>query len=97
MQDLLELEDFAPHVGATFRVQAGDVDVEAELEEATLSRYPGPEGRRPPFALVFRGPPGPALPQQIYTVHHPARGPLEVFLVPIGADATGVRYEAIFS
>ena len=92
----LTLEDFAPHVGAKFRVEAAGVDAEFELTDASPAPHPGPEGRRHPFALVFRGPPG-VLPQQIYTVHHPDRGPLDVFLVAIGADADGVRYEAVFN
>jgi hypothetical protein len=30
-------------------------------------------------------------------VHHPRRGTIEVFLVPIGQDAAGCRYEATFN
>ena len=93
----LTLEDFAPHVGAKFRVGAAGVDVEFELRDAVPSPHPGPEGRRHPFSLVFLGPPASVLPQQIYTVQHPERGPLDLFLVAIGADADGVSYEAVFN
>ena len=52
--------------------------------------------RRVPFALVFRGPAGDVLPQGTYHVEHDALGAFDLFLVPIGADADGVRYEAVF-
>lgn len=56
---------------------------------------PPPHGRQP-FSLVFRGPRQPVLPQQIYALTNETLGRLEIFLVPIGPDETGLRYEAIF-
>jgi hypothetical protein len=41
--------------------------------------------------------PGVVLPQQIYSLDHASMGRLSIFLVPIGADAGGTQYEAIFS
>ena len=37
------------------------------------------------------------LPQAIYRLEHAALGPMDLFLVPIGRNAEGVRYEAIFN
>ena len=37
------------------------------------------------------------MPQRIYQVEHDAMGAYEIFLVPVGKDATGVLYEAIFT
>jgi hypothetical protein len=37
------------------------------------------------------------LPQRIYPFEHPDLGAFEVFIVPVGADPDGVRYEAVFS
>lgn len=49
------------------------------------------------FALTFRAPTRSAAPQAIYNVEHDTLGALEIFLVPIGPDALGMRYEAIFN
>jgi len=53
--------------------------------------------RREPFSLVFLGPARPVLAQRIYPLENEALGRLEIFLVPIGADSGGVKYEAIFN
>jgi hypothetical protein len=47
--------------------------------------------------LLFRGPRTPVLPQRIYRLEHAVMGPLEIFLVPIGPDAEGMRYQAVFT
>jgi hypothetical protein len=46
---------------------------------------------------MFRGPTGPILPQRIYRLRHPVMGELDLFLVPIGPDGEGMRYEAVFT
>jgi hypothetical protein len=40
---------------------------------------------------------GARLEQRIYAVHHPALGAFDLFLVPIGPDGEGMRYEAVFT
>ncbi len=53
---------------------------------------------RAPFSLIFRSPGERRhAPQQIYTVRHPELGEIEIFLVPIGPDERGMRYEAVFT
>jgi hypothetical protein len=52
---------------------------------------------REPFSLVFAGPAAPVLPQSIYRLENDDLGALEIFLVPIGRDAGGTRYEAAFN
>jgi hypothetical protein len=37
------------------------------------------------------------LPQATYRLEHATLGAMDVFLVPIGQDREGVRYEAIFN
>ena len=56
-----------------------------------------PFGREQPFSLLFRGPLRPLLPQQITTLEHDTLGVLEIFIVPVGPDEYGQRYEAIFN
>ena len=102
MLESLTEASFAPHQGTTFRLYpVADTLVEMRLIEVT--GLPGralPAGIAPlrdPFSLIFRGPLDPSLPQRIYPMEHEQMGTLELFLVPIGPDAEGMRYQAIFN
>ena len=93
--DELTLATFEPLVGEPFALEAGGHSLALVLDTATgLAERPG---GRDPFSLVFRGPPQPLLAQAIHPLDHAALGRLELFIVPIGRDGTGVSYEAIFS
>lgn len=104
MADLswLTYADFAGRVGERFDLTA-DVDPPMVLElvgatEGSELGGPGPEGEeRRQFALVFRGPATPVLPQATYSVVHADVGELALFLVPIGPAAEGMQYEAAFA
>lgn len=92
------LETFAPRVGETFALDAGELGrVEVELAEATAGGPPREPEVRDPFSLVFRGPVEPVLEQRTYPIEHPSTGVLEIFIVPIARDAQGTRYEAVFA
>jgi uncharacterized protein DUF6916 len=98
----LEVTTFTGRVGELFRVVIDDTTTLAtRLIEVTSA--PGTDGgatragRRTPFSLVFRSAPGATLPQCIYRLHHDGLGALDLFLVPIGPDEEGMRYEAVFS
>jgi hypothetical protein len=102
---------FAARLGETFRIHPPGLD-QAPLEACLVDVAPAPgtvrEGPpvsqsapgnavwRTPFAIVLRGPHTPVLPQRTYELSHPALGTFGLFLVPIGPDATGMRYEAVF-
>jgi hypothetical protein len=90
--ETLTAATFADHLHESFRVHAGDGALSFALVEVSA---PDDGGR--PFSVVFRGPAAPLLAQRIYRIEHPATGPLELFIVPIGQDAEGVRYEAVFT
>jgi hypothetical protein len=49
------------------------------------------------FALRFRGDRNQVLSQRIYPMKHDSIGEFDLFLVPIGRDATGTFYEAVFN
>ena len=49
------------------------------------------------FALLFSGPLDGPRSQSIFELSHDGHGPMEIFLVPIGADDAHVHYEAVFS
>jgi hypothetical protein len=91
---------FEPHRGEPFSVRATEqIALALTLSEVTpLGPAPaGAEGpRRAPFSLMFHGPQTPILPQRIYRVEHEAIGTFDLFLVPLGPDPVGMRYEAIF-
>jgi hypothetical protein len=49
------------------------------------------------FSIFFVGPPEPYLPQHIYSLAHEQMGAFDLFLVPIGGNEKGFRYEAVFN
>jgi hypothetical protein len=100
MLDRLTLADFAPLVGTAFPlVGAGDPPIAFTLAAANdlSGRGSSVPGTRPPFSLHFRGPADPLLPQRTRLLDAGPLGRLEIFLVPIGRDAAGATYEAIFN
>jgi len=53
--------------------------------------------RREAFALVFRGKKRDPFKQNTYTFKHDALGTFEMFIAPVGNDATFQYYEAVFN
>jgi hypothetical protein len=87
---------FEPLVGDDgFRI-VGDAELEAVLLAVDRAGARDPATGITPFSIVFRGPPEPVFPQRIYRVEHAALDAMDVFLVPIGPDEVGMRYEAVF-
>jgi len=96
MLDKLTHFDFAALVTERFRLEEGVVTLELELIGAEVaSSSSARDSTRAPFSLTFRGPREPLLRQRMYPLHHPSLGKLELFLVPIGPDASGQRYQTI--
>jgi hypothetical protein len=94
--DLVSLtaEDFRPHLGTRFAMPGGPFESELiEVDDLGAARA---GGLRAPFSVVFRGPLEPFLPQGIHRLEHEALGALDLFLVPVGPDEAGMRYEAVF-
>ncbi len=99
MLETFTAETFRPHVGALFRVLVGeDRYMPAYLVDVQGLRNDGDDRRkRDPFTLVFRGPAGGHLPQQIYPVEAEGLERMEIFLTPVGPDEHGMLYEAVFT
>lgn len=99
MLESLTLASFAGRVGESFRISsdADGITLDSELIEATQVGATPSGGRRAAFSLVFRAAADVVLPQQIYRVEHAELGVLDIFLVPIGPDGSGMRYEAVFT
>jgi hypothetical protein len=96
------LATFADLLGDTFRVTGGAQVIEMELVAANAAtlrsgeRVTTPSDQREQFSIVFNGPAEPVLPQRIYRFEHDALGSFDLFIVPIGADVSGMQYEAVF-
>ena len=94
----LALEDYAGHIGTTFiATDAEGRPVLFDLVEATALKE-APHGEtRAPFSLFFRTADQRQFEQGIIDLTHPAMGTLSLFVVPIGRDTEGARYEATFN
>ena len=91
----LTRDAFAGDVDDAFEVRCGDASAIAlELIEAN---EPWVSGDNEMFSLVFRGPSNAFLPQATYRFRHDAFGAFDLFIVPIGGDEAGYRYEAVFN
>jgi hypothetical protein len=93
--DALTAATFAPLRGDRFRVAPGD-SPEFEVELIQVAEGAAGESRTQ-FALLFRGGPDSPLGQRIYRLDHDQLGELDLFLVPLGRDEVGQRYEAVFT
>jgi hypothetical protein len=91
----LSSRDFAECVRTAFEIEATAAErVKLELTGVTEQTY-SPELET--FTLTFSGPSSPFLPQRSYRVCHEKLGALDLFLVPLGPDAKGMQYEAVFN
>jgi hypothetical protein len=99
-------QDFMAKQGEIFSLQLSeDVSLSTRLVEVSALRAVAPNAAlnstphdQTPFSLLFKGPAQPVLPQSTYRLKHDGEDRLlDVFLVPVSADATGVHYEAVFS
>ena len=101
MLDKLTSADFEKYINETFRLILKDSEpIEVELIQVNELGADMPEDKnmkRRPFSIVFRGPTDRYLPQSIYPLEHAHMGKLDIFLVPIGSDNKGMRFEAVFT
>ncbi len=99
MLETFTVDTFKPHVGKTFRVIVDDRhEMITQLTEVAPWGHEEAASRpRIPFSLTFHAGPNAVIPQQTYRVESEALEPFELFLVPIGPDAGGMRYEAVFT
>lgn len=98
MLDKLTHLDFQGWLNQKFQINLNAGTLEVELISCTtLPSHHTQAAAREPFSVIFRGPRTPVLPQRSYPfTGGPANG-LEIFIVPVGPDEVGMRYEAIFT
>ncbi|MFB9106994.1 DUF6916 family protein [Flavobacterium gyeonganense] len=95
---LLTFNDFDTLLNTVFTIRiSNEVLLDAELIELTkLDNYSPLE--RNPFSIVFRtAQKNEYYEQGIFTIIHPEKGHLELFMTPLGFDSIGMKYEAVFS
>lgn len=95
---LLTLNDFDTLINTVFTFRISDeILLNAELIEVTKLNNFSPLDRNP-FSIVFRTQQKNEYYQQgIFTLLHPEKGDLQLFLSPLGFDDIGMKYEAVFS
>jgi hypothetical protein len=96
MLENLTKASFDPHLDETFRLVLEPANA-FNLELINVEGLAQHGHKRQPFSLVFRAAKEVVLPQRIYQLEHDTMGTLELFLVPIGPDQEGMRYEAVFT
>ena len=94
----LQTEHFGVRANETFDLSLGETTQTLTLVEVRPLAVQNFSGMvRQPFSLLFRSPSRIALPQRIYRLNNTTMGALDVFLTPVGRDASGVIYEAVFN
>ena len=93
MRDLI-WDDFRDFVGTIYSVDTPAGPLPFRLDVAEPLADSGRTGGS--FRLELVGPNDPILPQAIYPFSGEGVDPFEIFIVPVGQDAGGTRYEAIF-
>lgn len=90
--------EFSQHLNTKFRVNLDDSHMDLELVEVKsyIGKPVEQEGMER-FSIYFQGPADPHLPQELYTFSHDQMGEFDLFIVPIGKNDAGFRYEAVFN
>ncbi|HNT25527.1 MAG TPA: hypothetical protein PKM21_14230 [Anaerolineales bacterium] len=100
LPESLTSADFQPYLNQFFHISLEGQETPYALVLVEIKDLgPAPTGQaRQPFSLLFQNPdPKHYLLQRIYCLEHAQAGTLELFLVPVGPDRSGMLYEAIFA
>ena len=94
MAATLDATFFESRLTEKFRVDEGPIELTL-VECQRLKAHPGTI--RDPFSVIFLGPVESLLPQRTYELRNEGTSPLAIFLVPVGRNADGFLYQAIFN
>jgi hypothetical protein len=95
MSENLNAKSFAAQLQTQFTVRVPDGEpIILQLYEVA-EQNPSPHIEY--FSLFFRGPLAAQCKQGIHFLRHEKLGSFDLFLVPIGPDAQGMRYQAVFN
>jgi hypothetical protein len=97
MLDTMTKDSWSHYIDEKFQVDTGSSG-SFVMKLAAVSGYGQRQGgNREAYSLMFCGPLQPVLPQHIYRVGNESIGEVDIFLVPIGPQADGMGYEAVFT
>lgn len=94
MLDSKSYEEYAAQVNTRFQLLETSPVLELVLTEITEKKL---TAQQEYFSLVFLGANELCLPQRTYQMKHEHLGEGALFLVPVGQDNEGMRYEAAFN
>jgi hypothetical protein len=89
-------QSFESIIGETVDLKSGNDHFRATIEDVSLLTE-HPSHSRQPFSVILRADDAQDHGQRVYQVSHPRLGVLDLFAVPIGPGATGMRYEIVFN
>jgi hypothetical protein len=89
-------ESFEALVGQTVSLQAGGIAFPADVASVRVQKRSPGTGRQA-FSVELQSHSAENHGQQIYRLSHADLGTLDLFMVPIGADEKGIRYEIVFN
>jgi hypothetical protein len=96
MTEQFSPELFRPHVDKPFRVRGGRHVLTLTKVEASAEHAKG--APRPPFSLIFSGPPGDILPEGLYTLELEGGPSFDLYVMPIHTPLLGRQdYQAAFN
>ena len=99
MSEFQTQEEFRKHLNTPFRVQVNapkPIDLTLVAVESRPIEANEEQGMER-FSVFFMGSPEFLLPQSIYRVAHPQMGEFDIFLVAVGKETEGYRYEAVYN
>ena len=98
MSTNLTHDEFSKHIGTQFKIAMAESELILTLTDAK-AYTPGENEQdgMERFSVFFAGPGDVILPQKTYQLQHDKMGEIDLFLVPIGGDRNGFRYEAVFN
>ena len=99
MSEFQTEEEFRQQVNTQFRLQVNapkPIDLTLVGVESRPSDTTEQQGMER-FSVFFLGSAEFLLPQSTYRLVHPEMGEFDVFLVAIGKEADGYRYEAVYN
>jgi hypothetical protein len=92
------IDSYRELLGSNFSIRFPDLSLELELiEVSSVVADTTEDGQKEPFSLVFRSADENYMEQGSYQLNHDTLGERIIFLVPIGTDEIGMRYEAVFT
>src|SRR5438876_7713556 len=95
MREYLTIDMFSEEIGNKLLVHSGGGQI-LEMQVVSVTDL-GSSPRQIQFSVILLGPVTAPIQQGNYRIEHDKLGPRDLFLVPIGMDKDGVRYQAIFN